>query len=115
MKWQRGLFRLWIVLSACWIVAVGSFTWSTLPRDEEVVPPGYVVDFDKPLPTLPHWDPLDPKPPFDPNQPYTIIRSAERIEQIKRAVVVAFAAPSIVLILGTALAWVVRGFRSAGA
>jgi hypothetical protein len=112
MKWQRGLFRLWAVLSVGWIVAVGTFTWSTLPRDEEVVPPGYVVDFDKPLP---QWDPHDPPPQFDPNQPYTIIRSAERIERIKSGVMVAFAAPSIVLILGAALAWVVRGFRPEGA
>jgi hypothetical protein len=31
MKWQRGLFRLWNVLSAFWIVGVGAATWATLP------------------------------------------------------------------------------------
>ena len=25
MRWQRGLFRLWLVLSVCWVVPVGAF------------------------------------------------------------------------------------------
>ena len=36
MQWQRGLFRLWIVLSVCWIASIGAFASSTLPADEWV-------------------------------------------------------------------------------
>ena len=27
MNWRRGLLRLWLVLSLCWIVLVGLFAW----------------------------------------------------------------------------------------
>jgi hypothetical protein len=37
--------------------------------------------------------------------------SKERTEQIKEATALAFAPPFIVLVLGVAFAWVVRGFR----
>jgi hypothetical protein len=48
---------------------------------------------------------------FNPDKPYTIIRSSERIEQIKSGVVLALAPPLGVLVLGLAFAWVARGFR----
>jgi hypothetical protein len=105
MKWQRGLFRLWLVLSVCWIVAVGAFTWATLPADEEVA--GWARDDSKALPPLPPGS----KPQFDPSLPYVIVRSAERVERIKSAAVLALAPPSIILVLGAAFSWAIQGFR----
>jgi hypothetical protein len=29
MNWRRGLWRLWLVLSLAWIVAVGIFAWES--------------------------------------------------------------------------------------
>jgi hypothetical protein len=80
MKWQRGLFRLWLVLSVCWVMVIGAFTWSILPPDEEV--PGWARDESKDLPDAP-WiknpPPTEPaKPQFDPDRPFVIVRSAER-------------------------------------
>jgi hypothetical protein len=110
MKWQRGLFRLWLVLSVCWIVTVGAFTWSILPADEEV--PGSAKGDTKDLPPPPPGYVLDKSiPRFDPDKPYVIVRSAERTERIKSAAVWAFAPPSIILVLGAALAWAIHGFR----
>jgi hypothetical protein len=31
MNWRRGLLRLWLVLSLCWIVALGVFAWEQAP------------------------------------------------------------------------------------
>ena len=53
MKWQRGLFRLWIVLSAFWIAGVGAVTWATFPEQEYITwhappqPPDNKEDLDK--------------------------------------------------------------------
>ena len=34
MNWRRGLFRLWLVLSLCWIVLVGVHNWNDLSSRE---------------------------------------------------------------------------------
>ncbi|MBB3446425.1 hypothetical protein [Rhizobium sp. BK379] len=34
MNIKRGLFRLWLVLSVLWIVAVGFMSWESIQRDE---------------------------------------------------------------------------------
>ena len=31
MNWRRGLFRLWLVLSLCWIAGVGVYAWTQEP------------------------------------------------------------------------------------
>jgi hypothetical protein len=28
MNWRRGLLRLWLVLSLCWIAGVGLYAWA---------------------------------------------------------------------------------------
>jgi hypothetical protein len=33
MNWRRGLLRLWLVLSLCWIVVVGLYAWAQQPGD----------------------------------------------------------------------------------
>jgi hypothetical protein len=48
-------------------------------------------------------------PAFDPHN--TVIRSAERAQQVKTAAVVAFVPPVIVIALGAALGWAINGFR----
>jgi hypothetical protein len=34
MNWRRGLLRLWLVLSLCWVVVVGLYAWAEHPKDE---------------------------------------------------------------------------------
>jgi hypothetical protein len=31
MNWRRGLFRLWLVASLCWIAGVGVYVWKQEP------------------------------------------------------------------------------------
>jgi hypothetical protein len=31
MNWRRGLLRLWLVLSLCWIAGVGLYAWKQEP------------------------------------------------------------------------------------
>ena len=108
MKWQRGLFRLWLVLSVCWIVAVGAFTWATLPEVPSRPPAkeekSDIVQGES-----------GPEFKFDPEAfeafKRSAERSAERTERIKSAAVLAFAPPSIVIVLGVAFAWAIKGFH----
>jgi hypothetical protein len=180
MAVRRGLFRLWIVVTVCWVASVGASTWMTLVPDELVTPnveslnnprgggpvtdpdvlarfhasqtaptgasdrgkednkhssvmgafddliPGGSTTAAPPAPSGGTFDDLIPggsdnkrdrahdkneSPAFDPHKPYTVIRSAERAQQVKTAAVVAFVPPVIVIALGAALGWAINGFR----
>jgi len=36
---RRGLFVLWLVISAVWIVVIGSSAWRNIPRDDWLTEP----------------------------------------------------------------------------
>jgi hypothetical protein len=91
----RGLLRLWVVMSVCWVLAIGAITLSTLPPD---------IRSDD-LPDAP-WE-----KGFNPDDPYSSTRSMRSLERIESGAVLASAPPIVVLVLGLAFAWVVRGFR----
>jgi hypothetical protein len=65
------------------------------------------------------------KPPFDPSKPYRALTTEEfdrfdpvefsvfkRRDEIKTEIEVAFVPPLLLLMLGAALTWVIRGFRA---
>jgi hypothetical protein len=68
--------------------------------DPNPPPPGFAID----KPTA--------KPPFDPSRPYLEGRDKERQAAIRFGATLAFVPPVLVLIMGLALSWVVKGFRS---
>ena len=119
----RGLLKLWVVLSVCWVLVIGASTWSTL-RVDALVP---VPDFATEGTNADSFKPVDPEEvrwgvsiPFDclsddprtpPRKCYLEDHSKERARQIKTGAVLALAPPIVVLILGLAFAWVVKGFR----
>jgi hypothetical protein len=112
MKWQRGLFRLWIVLSVCWIVAVGAFTWVMLPADDWVPVSESPTDQAGSQNNNTADDKFEPsKPTFDPSKPFYVPVS-ETAELFKKAAVLALVPPTIILALGAALAWTINGFRA---
>lgn len=37
MNWRRGLFRLWAVLSVCWVVGVAVIGWPEIRRDQRTL------------------------------------------------------------------------------
>ena len=108
---ERGLFRLWLVVSIVWICTVVMLVWPTLT----------VAD----LPDAPWVKQTSGKPPFDPSKPYRALTTEEfdrfdpvefsvfkRRDEIKTEIEVAFVPPLLLLMLGAALTWVIRGFRA---
>jgi hypothetical protein len=137
MRWQRGLLRLWIVLSVFWIAGVGAVTWATFPAEVAMLanpqkpgvpdnktsfdPDAYLaakqksgVPDNKKL-TDEDWIPLD-EPPGAPPPPSKSVsapdRSAERLAYVQRAAILGVAPSVLVLVVGAALTWVARGFRT---
>ena len=142
MRWQRGLFGLWIVLSAFWIAGVGAVTWATFPRlltDAEFsilanpqkpgVPDDVVPDADDPPASESHQEVRSAEPAVLPDdgvsddvvldaddtpasESHQEVRSAERLAYVQRAAILGVAPPIFVLVVGAALAWMARGFRT---
>jgi hypothetical protein len=142
MKCQRGLFGLWIVLSAFWIAGVGAVTWATFPRlltDAEFsilanpqkpgVPDDVVPDADDPPASESHQEVRSAEPAVLPDdgvsddvvpdaddtpasESHQEVRSAERLAYVQRAAILGVAPPIFVLVVGAALAWMARGFRT---
>jgi hypothetical protein len=109
----RGLFRLWLVLSIAWIVGVGGVTWSWKPPFDpsqpfEVVSSSKRVLSDAEFQAL--GAPESPK--FNPQEFAAFKLSAQRWETIQTAAEVALIPPTLLLILGSALGWAIRGFRN---
>ena len=86
----RGLFRLWLVLSVLWIGAVVAVTWFDLTH------PNILTDTEVGIPGM-----------FD-----DLIIEARNIKAVKFGVGLALAPPVLVLVIGWALSWAFRGFRT---
>lgn len=102
MNWKRGLLRVWVVTSAVWLILVGSnlaidsSTSRQIERPPTEAEVGACMDY-RPGP----WC------------------SADIVEAIRSwtmpgwsAAVFTLAPPLLVLGLGLAITWVIRGFRS---
>jgi hypothetical protein len=98
MAWRitRGLFRLWLVSSVLWAGSMAAVTWQDLAypilSDAEV---GLSPAIGGELPDAP-W----------------ILREKREMETIKYAVGLALVPPMLVLMIGSALVWAFRGFRT---
>jgi hypothetical protein len=94
------LFRLWLILSALWIGGVGYVTWQTFP-------------------VTPEWAVVCKIPATEPPGDCTwldwikvrLVSDEEQRAAIQSAILLALVPPVIVLALGSALAWAIRGFR----
>lgn len=120
----RGLFRLWLVLSITWIVGVGGVTWTWKPpfdpsKPFEIVPSSKRAEFQA-LGARDPWAEFNPQgspkaatpTEFDPLEFATFKLSAQRWETIQTAAEVALIPPILLLTLGSALGWAIRGFRN---
>jgi hypothetical protein len=111
----RGLFRLWIVASVVWLCAVGAVTtWWVLPKaaelsDAEVSKPPF--DPSKPFEVVPDWAKPGGVPLQNlPDAPWVVTEQKKKAA-IQTAAEIALIPPALVLALGAALGWVVKGFR----
>lgn len=136
LRISRGLFRLWIVLSAFWIAVVAAFTWKVAPTTIETVPSATSTDQNwgekyknPPSETISvpnhstrrdNWSDVT-KPLSDADvgisaskdNPFAEFVSNSTVprETILIAVQLAFIPPMIVLAIGSALGWAFKGFR----
>jgi len=108
ISWVRGLFRTWIVLTTLWIGAVGYVTLQVhysgrVLTDEEVgIPPSITK-------SMTYEEVMAAKPPFDPTKPYEVLRPPI---DYPRAIALSLMPPGLLLFLGCAGWWVLRGFRA---
>jgi hypothetical protein len=112
LRFARGLFRLWLILSVLWIGGVGVVTWWTFPWTPEWA----IIECER------------PKLEFDPDaylagkpQPQAPCPWLERVKAhtgfeeqraaIQHGIFLALVLPAFLLALGSALVWAFRGFR----
>jgi hypothetical protein len=116
LRIAHGFFRLWLLVSVIWILIAGPFMWWVLVN-----------------PTLNHekwsrgpgdseWMVIDPKAGFKPmplnsapkiSENALVIKPTAKhtlIEAITWLVLMAFGPPALVLVIGLALGWTLRGF-----
>ncbi len=108
MNWRRGLLRLWLVLSLCWIVGVGALAWERGPvtsRDRALA-----ACFEaKKAEGVNVFDCLNEVTPR--NDPMT---SADIPSAIREYGAYALLPPLIAFVLGLLGAWVAAGFARKG-
>jgi hypothetical protein len=105
LRIARGLFRLWLVLSVLWIGATGTVVWFTLSPAKETASEALQFDPSQPYEVLPPGYVIDP---FDPNK----FAASKRTEAIKIGTELALIPSVLVLVIGSALGWAFRGFRT---
>jgi hypothetical protein len=99
----RGLFRLWLVSSVLWVGAVVAVVWqheypfdwvvvADCPFDPNPPPKGYVVDESKCITRVVFFEEL-----------FVVIRNSAPTALIQ---------PVLVLVIGLALGWAFKGFRT---
>jgi hypothetical protein len=111
MNWRRGLFRLWLVLSLCWIVAVSVYAWKQEPWMLSLrVPACFEAK---------RAAGANPFNCFDVAEGVRLREASVRLADIaaaaKEYAVYAFLPPLIALVLGLSGAWMVSGFARKGA
>jgi len=84
LRIAHGFFRLWLLVSVIWILIAGPFMWWALVT-----------------PVLNHERWIGPGGP---------VSGPTLMESIMWVVLVAFGPPALVLVIGLALGWVLRGF-----
>jgi hypothetical protein len=101
MRYARGMFRLWLVLSCFWIAIVAIIFYSNWPSPtvpEQASKSEYVPEWARdPTNAFADFVPVDQKP-----DPSVLVRSAAEL---------AFVPPALIFVVGIGLTWALRGFR----
>ena len=110
MNWRRGLWRLWLALSLCWIVLVGLFAW----QHDGWMPSRTWACFE-----AKQAQGLNPFDCSDRDEQVRLSRApvglADIVAAAKEYAVYALLPPLITFALGLLAAWVVSGFWRKGA
>jgi hypothetical protein len=102
LRVARGLLRLWLVLSVFWVGGIGGVAWLKFPPA--------VPQFDptKPYEVVPNY-PLSDAEVGLPDAPW--VKKTERWDAIKTGAEMALIPPLLILLVGSALGWAIRGFK----
>jgi hypothetical protein len=128
MRIARGMFRLWLVASVLWVGGVGIVTlskfspsdpWAAFNPQLAGLPPGFVLDAPQHNPqstTINVESPDGVIHQFPDGTTTEVIEREMRVywrnEGMTHAAKVALIPPALMLVLGSALGWAFRGFRS---
>jgi hypothetical protein len=102
MNWRRGLLRLWLVLSLCWIAGVGLYSWR---QESWILSSSREFVFE---------DGPDTARDQQSESLEKIINSLNA-ETAKQYVLLLLVPPLATLVLGLLSAWVVSSFERKGA
>ena len=117
MNWRRGLFRLWIVGTALFVLAVAFISYGDIKEEFEDAAAASASVTDQPVTKQDSVDPwaefrIAPKPVTDP----ALIKRLERMPNpwasLGRAATIAFVIPLAALVLGSSLVWAFSGFAA---
>jgi hypothetical protein len=109
IRWTRGLFRTWIVLTTLWIGAVGYVALQDHYSGRGLTDEEVGITSQSIAKAMTYDEAMAAKPPFDPTKPYEVLRPPINYA---RVLSLALIPPSLLLVLGCAGLWVLRGFRA---
>jgi hypothetical protein len=120
MNWKRGLFRIWLVCTAAWLLLLVIFTWNDIiaPNTPSsrvfLTPQGFPSVADV---TSGKWNPPDAKT-FTAEEAIPAIEAAAppslstTIPRLFNVLALGMILPMLTLIVGGAIRWAMRGFRT---
>jgi hypothetical protein len=117
MNWRRDLFRLWIVGTVLFVLAVAFISYGDIKEEFEDAAAASASVTDQPVTKQDSVDPwaefrIAPKPVTDP----ALIKRLERMPNpwasLGRAATIAFVIPLAALVLGSSLVWAFSGFAA---
>jgi hypothetical protein len=131
MNWRRGLFRLWMVGTALFVISVASISYSSIKAEfdavaskpqagpsilKPVTDPALIAQLEAaPSATLPReldYDPFAPRAapnPWAAPHPWAV---PDPWASVGWATGIAFGIPLVVLMLGASLVWAFSGFAA---
>lgn len=107
MNWNRGLFRVWLLVSVLWILAIGTVAtndWLAYRRQPVMASPSFSEFAKKPDQVA------TPLKSFDPSKPYTIVGHAQASPSYVFYISLVFGVPALLWAVGIGLLWAAKGF-----
>jgi hypothetical protein len=131
MNWKRGLFRIWLVGTAAWLLPLVIFAWDGISAPDTpssralLTPKGFPSVADvvsgkwKPSPNAPSWsyeealcDPPSSPPCVTIEAPTTSPSLSTIIPRLFNVLALGMIVPMLTLIIGVAIRWAIKGFRT---